>query len=361
MTEENKQQKINFIEPGQKWQIDLFRPKDAEGIAHLFRSVYGAGYPIRAYVEPDLLRAENAAARIISSVARTVNGDIVGHNALFQSAPYKKIYEAGAGLVHADYRGGHGIFTELVAHNIEVGRKHFGVELVYGETVCNHVFSQKLAHNLGYATQAIEVDLMPAAAYSQEKSAQGRVSTMLNFKTLKARPHTVYLPPLYEQQLRFIYETLDDKRNLILADQALPVDVKTQFETEVFTFAGVARIAVIESGSDLVETLKNEELCLQKEGIEIFQVWLKLATPDVGATTEILKQSGYFLGGILPRWFDSDGMLMQKIKGKPNWEGMQIHFDDDRKIVDLVRADWQTQMATTTKLIKITTNEPANC
>ncbi|MEA1923290.1 MAG: hypothetical protein U9N63_11620, partial [Pseudomonadota bacterium] len=287
------------------------------------------------------LKTENAAGRIISSVARTPNGDIVGHNALYQSAPYKKIYETGAGVVHADYRGGHGIFTDMVAHGIEVGRQQFGVELVYGEAVCNHVFSQKLCHNIGLVTRAIEVDLMPAAAYSQEKSAQGRVSTTINFKTLKANPHTIYLPPLYEQQLRFIYKTLDDQRTFMLTNQSLPESVKTQLKTEVFSFANIARIAVIENGSDFAETLAREEQRLQKEGVEIFQIWLKLASPSVGAAAAMLKQSGFFLGGVLPRWFDTDGLLMQKIKGKPNWDEMQIHFDDDRKIVDLVRADWQ--------------------
>ncbi|MCD6533902.1 MAG: hypothetical protein J7L25_07475 [Deltaproteobacteria bacterium] len=341
MSEKTKPAKKNYIEPGQKWQVDHFKPEDAEGVASLFRSVYGDNYPIRAYIDPELLKTENAAGRIISSVAKTPNGDIIGHNALYQSAPYKKIYESGAGVVHADYRGGHGIFTDMVTHGFEVGKQQFGVELVYGETVCNHIFTQKLGHKIGFVTRAIEVDLMPAAAYSKEKSAKGRVSTTLNFKTLKAHPHTIYLPPLYEQQLRFIYETLDDQRTFILANQSLPKSVKTQLKTEVFSFANVARIAVMENGSDFAETLKEEEQRLLKEGVEIFQVWLNLASPDVGAAAAILKQSGYFLGGILPRWFDTDGLLMQKIKGKPNWEEMQIHFDDDRKIVEMVRADWQ--------------------
>ncbi len=341
MSEKTKLPKKNYIEPGQKWQVDHFKPEDAEGVTSLFRSVYGDNYPIRAYIDPELLKTENAAGRIISSVAKTPNGDIVGHNALYQSAPYKKIYESGAGVVHADYRGGHGIFTDMVAHGIEVGKQQFGVELVYGEAVCNHIFTQKLGHKIGFVTRAIEVDLMPAAAYSQEKSAKGRVSTTLNFKTLKAHSHTIYLPPLYEQQLRFIYNTLDDQRTFILANQSLPKSVKTQLKTEVFSFANVARIAVMENGSDFAETLKEEEQRLLKKGVEIFQVWLNLASPDVGTATAILKQSGYFLGGILPRWFDTDGLLMQKIKGKPNWEEMQIHFDDDRKIVEMVRADWQ--------------------
>ena len=76
------------IEPGQLWEVDLFRPEDAKGVTQLFLSVYGKGYPIRTYIDPKALMEENAAGRIISSVARTPRGDIVGHNALFQSAPF---------------------------------------------------------------------------------------------------------------------------------------------------------------------------------------------------------------------------------------------------------------------------------
>lgn len=339
-TDKNSPQN-HHIETNQRWQIDLFRPEDAVGVTALFRSVYGAGYPIRAYVEPDLLEAENAAGRIISSVARTPKGDIVGHTALFQSAPCKKIYESGAGLVHANYRGGHGIFTKLVSHNIETGRR-LGVELVYGEAVCNHVFSQRLCHNLDFLTQAIEIDLMPAAAYKQEKSASGRVSTTLGFKTLKPYPHRVYLPPFYEQQLRQLYTSLDDHRDLLITGLNPVAKVGTQFKTEIFTFAGVARINIMENGSDLAKTLEKEELRLQKKGIEVFQVWLKAALPTIGSAAASLRDMGYFLGGILPRWFNEDGLLMQKILGRPNWEGIQIHFAEDQKIVDLVKQEWQS-------------------
>ena len=331
----------NRIAPGQEWQIDLFRPDDAAGVADLFRAVYGADYPIRTYIEPELLKKENAARRVISSVARTLNGDIVGHNALFQSAPYKKIYESGAGLVHKDYRGGHGIFTEMIAHGIRVGHQDFGVELVYGEAVCNHIFSQKACYNLGLMTRAIEVDLMPAAAYSQEKSASGRVSTMLCFKTLTTRPHTVFLPPIYDKQINFLYADLDDSRTLKLADKNLGKDVKTQLKTEIFSFANVARITISETGSDLSLILNHEENRLQKTGIKVLQAWLNLGSPSAGNAVAIMRQSGYFFGGILPRWFNNDGLLMQKIIADPNWDEMHIHYDNDRKLIDMVRADWQ--------------------
>ena len=56
---------------------------------------------------------------------------------------------------------------------------------------------------------------------------------------------------------------------------------------------------------------------------------------------DCLRRRGYFLGGLLPRWFDSDGLLMQKTAARPGWEDMQIYFERAQKIAALARADWE--------------------
>ena len=327
------------IPPGRKWSVDLFRPEYAERVTRLFRSVYGADYPIRAYIEPEILIRENAAHHIISSVARTEEGDIVGHTALFQSAPYKNIYESGAGLVHRNYRGGHGIFNRMIAHGVEIGEK-LGVELVYGEPVCNHVFSQRVCWTLEMLPRAIEINLMPAATYSKEKSARGRVSTMLNFRPLRPKPHTLYLPPVYRQQLEFFYEGFTDQRTFASSDCPLDETVATRLEPQVFDFAQVARIAADVVGADFAARLDNLEKDLTDHGVRVFQVWLNLGRPEVGAAVEVLRKQGFFFGGPLPRWFDSDGLLMQKVLDLPGWDEMQIHYQRDRELVEVVKADW---------------------
>ncbi len=75
--------------------------------------------------------------------------------------------------------------------------------------------------------------------------------------------------------------------------------------------------------------------------MKVIQVWLKLSWPYVGKAVEALRGRGYFCGGVLPRWFDEDGMLMQKVLGRPNWEGTQLHFDRARRILEWVRSDWE--------------------
>jgi len=332
---------MNDIEPGQTYELDLFRPEDAEGVCGLFRTVYGEGYPIRTFVEPARLIEENAAGRTVSSVARTPKGDIVGHVALFHSAPYERVCESGGGLVHPLYRGGKGIYTGLGFHTQDVSAKRLGIEVIFGEPVCNHIFAQKGTAKVGWITHAIEPDLMPAEAYEQEKSASGRVSALLDFRTLIPKPQTVYLPAAYEEVLKFLYSGLDDKRDFRSAPEDFPSRSPTHIKTQVFDFAKVARLAVHEAGADFVDVLEREEQSVLKQGAVVLQVWLKLTWPWIGRVVNDVRSKGYFLGGILPRWFDVDGLLMQRIIGRPNWEGIQLYTERAKQVFTIAKEDWE--------------------
>ena len=329
------------IQPGQSWEIDLFRPEDGEGVAGLFLAVYGEGYPIRTYLDPDRLREENAAGRTISSVARTPRGDIVAHNALFRSAPFEGIYETGAGLVHPLYRGGKGLFTGVIEHGLTKAAPAFGLSGVYGESVCNHVFSQKACRSLGMTSHALEVDLMPAEAYVKEMAAAGRVASLLEFITVKPRPHEVFVPPAYTDAFRFLYEGLEEERTLKEAAASLPPGRASEVSGRYFDFAGVARIAVRSAGEDLAARMETEEADMASKGARILQTWLNLGEPWVGEAADLLRSRGYFFGGLLPRWFDTDGMLMQKVDHRPHWEGIRLEFDRAKRIMARVRADWE--------------------
>lgn len=333
--------KVDDIEVGQSWDIYRFVPEDAEGVVRLFRSVYGAGYPVRTYVEPDLLIRENAALRTISSVAKTPAGDIVGHNALFNSAPHSGTYETGAGLVHAAYRGGKGIFTRMVAHGLALAATLSHVDTVFGESVCNHPFSQKMTAKLELISRALEVDLMPAAAYEKEASSTGRVAAFLDFKTCRPKPHRVYLPGPYADTLRIFYDALDDERDFCVSKTAIPAETDTVMRHEIFDFAGVVRIAVDTAGSDFSAQMDFLEKKLREKGVRVWQVWLNLANPWVSEVTRLLQGRGYFMGGVLPRWFDTDGFLMQKIQKRPDWEGICVAAERGAKILETVRADWK--------------------
>jgi hypothetical protein len=182
---------------------------------------------------------------------------------------------------------------------------------------------------------------MPAAAYTQEKSAGGRVTTLSCFRSCKQKPHRIFLPLVYEAILRRIYGRLDDTRNISLADGNLPADKATRAELSVFDFARVARIAVHEAGSDFPSRLSELESEAKAKDLLVFQVWLNLTEPWVCETVEVLRDRGYFFGGALPRWFDGDGLLMQKLECPPDFENIALLADFSKELLGFIQEDWK--------------------
>ncbi len=333
--------KTKTIEPGQSYEMDVFCPEDAAGIVNLFRAVYGEGYPIRMFYDEKVLIEANATGKCFSLVARTPKGDVVGVEHLFRSAPYEHAYEAGSGLVLKEYRN-QGITRNLLDFLFnQWGPKQAVIEEMYGEPVCNHTHMQKLVAKFDFTETALEVALMPAEAYDTERSASGRVAALLAFRTYAAKPHAVFLPPVYEDQLRMIYSLLNNSREISQADQELPASVVSKAHLSIFHFARVARIAMHETGSDFLDYLTNLESRAVTDNATVLQVWLKLSDPWVGAAVEILRGKNYFLGGLLPRWFDQDGVLMQKVLCEPDFEGIRLHSDGAKAIFRMVHEDWK--------------------
>ncbi len=48
---------------------------------------------------------------------------------------------------------------------------------------------------------------------------------------------------------------------------------------------------------------------------------------------------GYFFGGALPRWFDGDGLLMQKLECPPDFESIVLETDAARRILSFIQTD----------------------
>lgn len=327
------------VEPNQEVIIDAFKPEYAEGIVKCFKEIYGDGYPIDTYYKPEKLIEKNKAQKVISAVARTINGDIVGHAALINSNPCNlKMYETAAGVVIREYRN-RKLLTRMVKKNLEMGIER-GVEGVYSEPVCNNVYGQKIVYKLEFITTAIEVDLMPAQAYTKEGSASGRVSLFWCFKTLLPKPHKVYLPEVYKDFFHLLYNRIDDKRELSISHKPIPEFELTILDIEIFEFANVIRMAVKRIGNDFQQVLKLREQEAKDKGVVCFQILLDLSNPCVGEAVNILRENGYFIGGLFTRWFDSDGMLMQKLLTEPCWKDINIAFEHDEIIVETAYKDW---------------------
>jgi hypothetical protein len=151
----------------------------------------------------------------------------------------------------------------------------------------------------------------------------------------------VHLPEVYQEIFYYLYSALDDQRQIRISSAEQPPEIPTDLKSEVFDFAQVARIAVNQVGADFIAVLEQEEKRLLALNVVVIQIWLNLSWPWINAVVVMLRTRDYFLGGLLPRWFDSDGMLMQKIIGRPNWEDIHLYFERAKKLLEWVRTDWE--------------------
>jgi len=159
--------------------------------------------------------------------------------------------------------------------------------------------------------------------------------------TITPRPHTIHVPDIYSDHFRYIYDGLDDRRVLSPSKDDLPPLSQTRIDSQLFTSAQVARLTIHETGSDFEKIFLTTESEALNKGVEVIQVWLKLSLPWIGKAVSVLKDKGYFFGGILPQWFGEDGLLMQKIFSTPNWQGIQLFSERAQRILEFVKADYR--------------------
>lgn len=319
-------------------EIRLMQAADAPRVVDLYRAVYGDDYPVKSVYDPVAILAAQEAGDFYRILA-FADDQLVGQSAIYRSgAPNPDLYESGQGIVLPAYRN-QGVTDQLMRIGQDTVYPSIGIHQLWGEAVCNHVFMQKMITKLGWEATGIEIDLMPAAAYTKEKSSSGRVSTVVAFKVADPEMRIVHLPAAYAELLAWLYQPLNLPRRFVSGTPSLPADNATAVDERVFSDAAVARLTFTALGSDFSDCLQSREQAAVAQGCTVLQAFLDLGDPAVGAAATGLRGQGYFLGGLLPCWYGGDGLLLQKILHTPNIEGIHLDGERSHQILDRILAD----------------------
>ena len=79
----------------------------------------------------------------------------------------------------------------------------------------------------------------------------------------------------------------------------------------------------------------------KENGARVFQYFLNLEEPWVAEVVNILMKHGYFIGGLVPRWFDTDGILMQKLLIPPEFSVPHLYSEKAKRLLTFISSDWQ--------------------
>lgn len=327
------------VEPDRKFQVRRMEPEDAWGVARCFYAVYGEHYPFDTYYIPDKLIEENRKGNVISAVARTEGGDIIGCMALYRSSAYfSGVYEYGQGIVLPEYRSSFAVLC-LQDYLMDLADSLPDIHEVFGEAVCNHVLSQRMMPLVGFRETGLELGLLPAEAFKDLEFPADRVSTLLGFKAVKDRAHDVHVPEDYRRELELTMSGLDISRTLKESRGGPPRGSSTELVPQFIDYAHVVRLNLHRIGEDFQSVHANLERQAQTREAQVIQVFINLGDPRSGWASAILRQRGYFFGGFLPRWFDTDGLLMQRLAVLPDYRSIKLHSSRARKILDIIRDD----------------------
>ena len=323
-------------------QIVTVDAGNANQVATIFRVLYGEDFPVRDVYQPEVLWREIQAGRLAAALAIDGEDRPVGYISFFKSAPNPHLWEAGNMLVVPQYAHS-GVAGLLTAYyfNPAVCRLA-GSDGIFSEAVCCHYYTQVGAIKAGLVDCALALDQLDGMSFKDGKSnktGMARVSCVLNFMELSDAATPQYLPAHYAEKLRQLAAPLRPRIFLPSTAELLLTGVTVHVE-KYYEIAKTCKVAVSGIGGDWAEFVAELMAKAKRRGVISLQVVLNTACPAIGAAIELLRKQGFFFGALAPRWFGTDGVMLQQLfDSEPDYEETKLYSQEAKDLMAFIRAD----------------------
>ncbi|MGF1611138.1 MAG: hypothetical protein ACFCUQ_17175 [Kiloniellales bacterium] len=319
--------------------IEDFRAEDASAIAAGFKTVYGDHYLSDRVYDPSYFVTANQDGSLRSFVARDEDGRLVAHLALLRSAPYAGLFEIAQGIVLPEHRR-YGLLTSMTDYLIRTAESYPNCCGVFGTALTNHIISQRALHRSDFRDIGFEIDYVPARMFDREQSSDGAVATLVQYRVIRSDPSlAAYLPAPYAGVLAGLFKRLGEERQYRTPRGRMPwVKLSRTTTTDLPRF-DMTRLLVRKAAADLEDKVAKLEEEARASGRRMLQVVLNLGEPACGPAVTLLRRQGFWLGGLLPRWLDNDGLLMQKSLDVPNFPAIRVELPETQALLKSIIAD----------------------
>jgi len=309
-------------------------------VAKVFRAVYGESFPVRYVYHPDQFMAEIRGERLCAALAVDQDGEAIGYASIYRNAPNPLIWEGG-NLVLIPGRGDDRLAWSLMAYFKAPGRLPGPLpDGFYSESVCHHYFTQVGCAKLGFIDCAIELDQLAGASFAEHRPDSERVACVLQFCEQTDPPGPAFLPERYEHLLRELAGPLRP-RSFLVSGSHLPEEGTTTSSDSHYAFARTWKVSVSDVGGDWESWLDTLLVQARERQVVSLQVILSTGLSCIGAAVEAMRKRGFFLGGLFPRWFGGDGIMLQQVLGKePDYDGIKLYTPRARTLLGMIRDDW---------------------
>lgn len=279
--------------------LKSFSNDNAQDISKLFSLVYSDDYVYPEVYQAETFCKNHANGTWESVLAISTDGHVIGYGALVTHPHCPQIPEIGMFVVHPGARN-LGLATKISQKLIEKAKTN-GVTGVSTKQVCNHPFSQKLAHSLGF----LNLGFWPNYVASPFDAGETRESILCAYLPLKTEPKKIlYLTEELCPNAKALTKGVD-KIGKIASAQLGEISARTAIETNEHE-PEVIELYLHQWGKDgekKIEALEQEQLTFILVNAEL---------PENTLATTYLLEQGYSFMGLIPDQSSSWAWLFAK-------------------------------------------------
>ncbi|MCS6800843.1 MAG: hypothetical protein RMM58_09095 [Chloroflexota bacterium] len=325
--------------PPQEYAIRRMRPDEAIGVAQCIFRTYGYTYPNEDLYYPDRIVEQNERGELVSVVAVTMSGELVGHYAL-ERPGLGPLAESGQAVVVPAHRG-RNLMERMRAFLVEEA-KRLGLAGIYSQPVTNHPFSQRVNERFGAKVCGISLGLAPASMQFKaiDETLEQRVSTMLYFTPLRPLSgEERYAPPRHAAMLQRIYAQFGVAPRFARGAALFGFgQVDVSFDRGLRR----GRISVHAIGADTPAEIRQAQRVLVETGsAEVIYLELPLSHPSTPALCDYAERAGFFFSGLGPYFAkDGDVLRLQYLAVPLDPARLEIVSDFGKELRDYIVEDW---------------------
>jgi anti-sigma regulatory factor (Ser/Thr protein kinase)/RimJ/RimL family protein N-acetyltransferase len=343
--------------PPGEYTYRLMRPEDAVEVARCIYKTYGYTYPGEHVYFPERVRAMNQTGEMISAVATTETGEVIGHCALSGQLGDRAM-EVGQAVVAPAHRG-RGIMQRLMDLLVNHAQPQ-GLMGLYVHAVTLHPFSQRVCLKYGFRESAVLLGYAPRRVQMKrfaDDHLPQRESVVYGYQPLQEPARSVVFPPDHHRpMIARIYRNLGLEQDLasprsayqeIAAGQGPPTVPRFAVFTKAMSGLGIGVMEVGGYGPGIEQEVKGKLRDLSHEGIAVVYLKLPLGDPQTAPLCERFEELGFFFCGVQIRPaepYGADGepsedvLCLQFLNGpRIDYDLLQIHSEFGKELVAYIR------------------------
>jgi len=320
------------------YQIRRMLPHEAVEVSKCAYMSYGYTYSNEHVYYPERLRQLNEEGKMVSLVAVSDSGEIIGHVALIFDDSDPLVPVSDDAFVKPQYRGS-GCLNDL-------GRALIGWAVdndilgSYALAVTSHPYSQKVASKWGYNDTAIFISIDTPFAFKaiKEEAGQRESESLLFVYFRPPQDVKIYAPCHHAGMITQIYQhqgvqatILSPASDLQLPDQEPIIEVK--YDPCIIAYIKVKQYGRNVTG-EVSRILKG--LCIQRT--ETIYLYLPLNSPYTCLLTHEFETLGFFFAGIIPGSEGRNLLILQYLNNQViDYSQICINSAIGQKVLDYIK------------------------